>query len=269
MIGYNWLGGIIGDVCGSIYEWHNAEKKEDIDLFKKGVRVTDDSVLTCAVASWLLKAICVKSEEQKKDILIDELKKFAQAHPYAGYGSTFRKWAMSEDREATNSFGNGAGMRVSACGFFADTLEEAMDLAKKSAEVTHNHPEGIKGAQAIASAIFMAASGMDKVEMKEIISKNFEYDLDRKVDDLHNSHPFNASCQVTVPEALIAFFEGGSFEDVFKKAIWIGGDSDTIADMACAIAGAYYGIPSWIQNKVLTLLPEDMSDIAVKFAECE
>lgn len=268
MIGTNWLGGIIGDTAGSIYEWHNAEKFDDISIFKVGCRFTDDTVLTCAVADWLMETNAATTENEK-DVLIDKLKSYGHHHPHAGYGGMFHKWLNSEDRKPFNSFGNGSGMRVSPCGYIAKTYDEAIILAKKSAEVTHNHIEGIKGAQAIAACIWMARNGYDKKTIKHRIEKDFEYNLDKKVDELHKSHPFDATCQVTVPEAIIAFLESKSFEDCFKKAIWIGGDSDTIADMACAIASACYGIPSYIAEHIFKLLPEDLKKITIEFSRYE
>jgi len=268
MIGTNWLGGIIGDTAGSIYEWHNAEKYDEIAPFKIGCHFTDDTVLTCAVADWLMETEAGDTENEK-DILIDKLKTYGHKYPHAGYGGMFHKWLNSTDRAPFNSFGNGSAMRVSACGYIAKSYDAALILAKMSAEVTHNHPEGIKGAQAIAAGIWMARNGYDKESIKHRIEKDFGYNLDKKIEEIHKSHPFDATCQVTVPEAIIAFLESNSFEDCFKKAVWISGDSDTIADMACAIASAYYGIPSNIVEHLFKLLPDDLKTIAIKFSNYE
>lgn len=260
----NFIGCIAGDIIGSYYEHHNAATYDDIVFFVKGSRFTDDSVLACACAEWLLDTKGGTVENQK-DVLIDAYQKYANVHPNAGYGGSFRNWFLANSREPIGSCGNGAGMRVAACGYYAKTLEEALELAKKSAEVTHNHVEGIKGAQAITEAIFLARTGKSKETIKKRITEDFGYDLDRKIDDIQGTHPFDATCQVTCPEAIIAFLEGDSFEDVIRKAIWVGGDSDTIACMAGGIAGAYYGVPSWIQDYVLRLLPEDLKDIVKRF----
>ena len=261
----NFLGGIIGDVAGSVYEWHNAQDKNDILFFKKGCRFTDDTVLTCAVMDWLVDSKSDNTEDSQS-ILKNKLRIYGNAHPGAGYGSMFRNWLNDpEGKMEYPSFGNGSGMRCSGCGFVAKTYDEALILAKNSALPTHGHIEGIKGAQAIAGAIWLARNGENKNYIKHKIGKDFEYNLKLKADEVHDSHPFDATCQVTVPEAIAAFLESNSFEDCFEKAIWIGGDSDTIADMACAIAGAYYGIPSWHQEYVMKLLPEDLKNAIKKF----
>lgn len=265
MVGTNWMGAIIGDTAGSIYERENAKNYEGIDFFKKGCRFTDDSVLTCAVADWLMETNAGMTNNSN-DVLINKLKDYGHRHPHAGYGGMFHKWLNSDDRKPFNSFGNGSGMRCSACGFIARSYSEALILARMSAEVTHNHIEGIKGAQAISGAIWMARNGCDKEYIKERIEGDFGYKLDKTIDELHNSHPFDATCQVTVPEAIMAFLESNSFEECFKKAIWVGGDSDTIADMACAIGGAYYGIPSKIVEHIFKLLPEDLKETVIKFS---
>ncbi|MBP5458326.1 MAG: ADP-ribosylglycohydrolase family protein [Paludibacteraceae bacterium] len=259
----NFIGGIAGDIIGSVYEWHNAKGMDDIELFRNGVRFTDDTVLTCAVADWLMN-----DENHTSEGLANRLRSFASTYPYAGYGGKFMKWFKGDSMEPIGSFGNGSGMRVSSVGYYAKSLEEAMSLAKASAEVTHNHPEGIKGAQAIAVAVFMAVDGYGKEAIKEEIEKRFGYDLNKHVADyveldseenvVSRAHKFDATCQVTVPEAIVAFLESTDYESAIELAIIIGGDSDTIADMAGAIAGAYYGVPQWIGNMAMSLLPEDL-----------
>ena len=262
----NFIGAIVGDTCGSVYEWHNASDYNSIQFFNEKMRPTDDSVLSCAVADWLASTDGGKTENQK-DVLINRLRAYGHQHPNAGYGHKFKAWLNSENTEPIGSFGNGAGMRCSACGYVAKTYEEALDLAKKSAEVTHNHEEGIKGAQAIAGAVWMARQGWDKEDIKSTIENDFGYDLNRKVDDIHGSHKFDATCQVTVPEAIIAFLEANDFEECFYKAIWIGGDSDTVACMACAIGGAYYGVPSYIAEAVWEVLRKDLKTAIKKFED--
>jgi ADP-ribosylglycohydrolase len=267
----NFLGGIAGDVIGSVYEWHNVSKM-GAEFFKRGYRFTDDTVLTCAVADWL-----TNDAEHSSEGLVKRLRKYAEAHPDAGYGTMFRNWYRSDSDEPINSFGNGSGMRCSAVGYFAESYDEAMDLAKRSAEVTHNHPEGIKGAQAIACAIYMARNGFEKEEILAKLEKDFEYEFKRmddivKIDGNGNvtwrSHKFNATCQVTVPEAITAFFESVSYEDAIDNALLIGGDSDTIACMAGAIAGAFYGVPQYIQEKTLACLSEDLFEAVRNFEIC-
>ena len=260
-----FIGAIIGDVCGSGYEWHNAKNKEDIKLtFKVPSHFTDDTVLSCAVADWIVDSKNATDKNQRQ-ILEEKLDKFGNLHPDAGYGHVFREWLAKEKKEPMGSYGNGAGMRCSACGCVAKTYEEVLSLAKKSAEVTHDHEEGIKGAQAISFAIWSILAGTPKDYLKEEIECHFGYDLNKTVDEIHGSHKFDATCQVTVPEAIIAFLEGNSFDEVFEKAIWIGGDSDTIADMACALAAAYYGVPDGYREKVEKLLTEDLNTAISKF----
>ena len=266
----NFIGGIAGDIIGSVYEWHNATGMGNIELFRDGVRFTDDTVLTCAVADWLMN-----DEKHTPEGLANRLRSFAKKYPYAGYGGKFTKWFKSDSMEPIGSFGNGAGMRVSPVGYYAKDLSEALELAKKSAEVTHNHPEGIKGAQAIAAAVFLAADGYGKTAIKDEITRMFGYDLNKHIQDyveldldenvVSRAHKFDATCQVTVPEAIVAFLESTDYESAIEQAIIIGGDSDTIADMAGAIAGAYYGVPQWIQNAAMSLLPDDLFGIVRDF----
>lgn len=262
----NFIGAIVGDTCGSVYEWHNAKVYDDIEILSEGIRPTDDSVLSCAVADWLVSTDGGKTESQK-EVLVNKLKAYGHEHPHAGYGGKFKAWLNSEKTDPIGSFGNGAGMRCSACGYVAKTYAEALELAKKSAEVTHNHEEGIKGAQAIAGAVWLARKGCHQEDIALKIEKDFGYNLNRKVNDIHGSHGFDATCQVTVPEAIIAFLEASDFEECFYKSIWIGGDSDTIACMACAIGGAYFGVPSYIAEKVWSVLPDDLKKAIKKFED--
>lgn len=249
----NILGAIIGDICGSVYEWNNETNINNVKLFKGGCHPTDDSVLTCAVMDWLMATDCGKSEKQR-EVLIEKLREYAQKFPRAGYGTMFRNWIWSKSDEPIGSFGNGSAMRVSACGFAALTIEEGMELAKKSAEVTHDHPEGVKGAQAVALAIMLVRLGYSKNAIKKELKARFDYDLDTPLKE-RPKHKFDATCQITVPEALMAFFEGNSFKNTIKRAIAIGGDSDTIAAIAGSIAGAYYGIPTEFVEIAAAFLP--------------
>lgn len=259
-----YIGALIGDYCGSIYEWNNTheESPDSIEILKNG-KFTDDSVLTVAVMEWLVSTGGENSKE-----LIEYLKDWATNYPDAGYGGRFKTWVLSDSDKPINSYGNGAGMRVSPCAFYANTLEECLDLAKKSAEVTHNHEEGIKGAQAIAEAIYLARSGAGKQDMKRILEEDFKYDLSKPITEIGTkSHNFDATCQITVPEAIICFLESRDFIDCIKKSIWIGGDSDTIAAMACSIAEPYYGLPHFIMEDMKNKLPDDMKEVIKKFNE--
>lgn len=238
------IGNIIGDICGSSYEWNNPKTPEDVELFKDGSRFTDDTVLTVAVADWLM------APKVNRDTLARIMKEYVKLYGERGYGGKFRNWVLSDSYDDYGSFGNGSGMRVAPVGFFANTLEETMELAEMTAKTTHGHPEGIKGAQAIAVSIFLAKKGVKKDTIKEKITSMFGYDLTRELDEIGTkAHRFDATCQVTVPEAIICFLKSNDFEDCIKKAISIGGDTDTIACMAGGIAEAYYGVPFYLIEK--------------------
>ena len=273
---YNFIVGIAGDIIGSVYEWHNATDLSNIEFFKNGCKYTDDTVLTCAIASWLVKSEGL-AEEKCLEILNNELLRFGKAHPYTGYGRMFKKWLNMPSPEPMGSFGNGAGMRVSPVGFFAETEDECLCLAEWSAKVTHDHTEGIKGAKAIALAIYLARRGEGKPYIKSRIESVFDYNLGHKVEDyvtlegdkiVGRSHKFDATCQTTVPEAIVAFLESDSYSDAIVNAIEIGGDTDTIADMAGAIAGAYYGVPSFISERAISFLSEDLLNALTEFNDC-
>lgn len=224
------LGAIAGDIIGSIYEWNNI-KRTDFELFSSKSRFTDDTVMTVAVADAILN--------NKGYVTV--FKEYGRKYPDAGYGGAFKKWFMSDDMTGYGSFGNGSAMRVSPVGFAFNTIEEVLEEAKKSAEVSHNHREGIKGAQAAASAVFFARQGRSKKEIKEYIQEYFGYNLERTLDEIRPHYKFDVTCQGSVPEAIIAFLESEDFEDAVRKAVSLGGDSDTIACIAGAIAQAFYG----------------------------
>lgn len=232
------LGAIIGDIVGSKYEFFNIKTK-DFPLFSSDSTYTDDTIMTIAVAKALLR-----SREENKDfkpILIEEMQAYGKKYPYprGGYGRRFSCWLTSPDPEPYNSFGNGSAMRVSPCGLIAIELYEALSLAKASAEVTHNHPEGIKGAQAVAGAVFLAKQHKEKDEIADFIRTNF-YDLDFTLEDIRDSYRFNETCQGTVPQAIVAFLESTSFEDAIRNAVSLGGDCDTLTAITGSIAWAYY-----------------------------
>lgn len=249
------LGAIVGDIVGSIYEFSNYRFK-DFPLFGEDCKFTDDTVLTIAVADCLMN----------NGNYTEYIKNYARKYTGRGYGGRFRQWVSSESMEPYNSWGNGSAMRVSTVGFAYNDLESVMNEAKRTAEVTHNHHEGIKGAQATAVAIFMARKGQSKEEIRETITKSFGYDLNRTVDEIRPTYIFNESCQGTVPEAIIAFLESNGFEDAIRNAISLGGDSDTLACITGGIAEAFYGgVPEDIAIKALSYLDSNMREVVEKF----
>ena len=260
------LGAIIGDIVGSRLEFKR-NKEYNFELFTDANDFTDDTVMTIAVADWLTQS---ETRPVSNDVLPNIMRSWGRKHLLRGYGRMFHRWLMSDyeaDQRPYNSFGNGAGMRVSACGYFATTLDEALDLARKSAEVSHNHSEGIKGAQSIASAIFLARQHQPKESIREYIARQFGYDMDRSCDSIRPSYNFDETCQGSCPEAIIAFLDSTNFEDAIRLAVSLGGDSDTIGAMTGGIAAAYYGIPDKIVCKALEYIPEDMIDVLNKFSD--
>jgi len=243
------LGAMIGDIVGSIYEWNNHRSK-DFPLFGPGVDYTDDSVLTAAVADALLHG-----HPPQKSLYL-----WATRHPGRGYGGRFEKWLATWELAPYDSWGNGAAMRVSPAALLANSLEDALALAMKVTEVTHNHPEGLKGAKATAHAIFLARFGADADEIRRTIAETYGYDMDRTVDSIRPGYRFNESCQETVPEALVCALEATSFEDAIRNAISIGGDSDTVAAIAGPLAEARFGIPDDIARAAMEMIPEDMQE---------
>lgn len=240
------IGAVIGDIVGSRFEWHNHRSK-DFEFFTEKCFFTDDSVMTIAVADAIMKAdgdLSVLS-----DYAVKSMREIGQPYRDCGYGGSFFRWMYSDDPKPYNSFGNGSAMRVSACGFVAKSIEEAKALSKAVTEVTHNHPEGIKGAEATTVAIFLAKTGHSLEEIREHINANY-YPMDFTLDEIRDTYEFNETCQNTVPQALKAFFESTDFEDAIRNAISIGGDSDTLAAITGGIAEAYYGIPDEIKRDV-------------------
>lgn len=263
------LGAIIGDIVGSRFEgWvHGNPKSKDFEFFHKTCWFTDDSVLTLATAYTLLT--CKKDYSDLSQNVVRNFQKFGDTYPARGYGGMFGHWLCAEDPKPYNSWGNGAAMRVSPCGFFAKSLEEAKFLSQKVTEVTHNHPEGLKGAEATTVAIYLARTGKKIPEIKKYICDNY-YDIDFTLDEIRPTYEFEGSCQKTVPQALECFFESTSYEDTIRNAISIGGDSDTIGAIAGGIAEAYYGIPEEIKEKAMSYLDDNFKkvlDQAYKFIE--
>ncbi len=229
-------GAIIGDIAGSRYEF-DPVKEKDVPLFGEGSCFTDDTVLTIAVANALLKA--QETGASFEELLVPEMRRMALAHPKAGYGGRFAAWVKSDSPAPYNSFGNGSAMRVSPCGLIAVTLEEAFELARASAEVTHDHPEGVKGAQAVAGAVFLAKTGRSKDEIRAFVEDGY-YDLGFTLDEIRAGYRFDVACQGSVPQAIVAFLESESYEDAISGAISLGGDADTQAAIAGSIAWSYY-----------------------------
>lgn len=238
-------GAIIGDIVGSRFEFHNTNDK-DFELFTFDCDFTDDTVLTVAVADSLLCQGDDVSEIPFKKTLIKKLKLYVAEYPKAGYGNSFQKWSVSGSEKPYGSCGNGSAMRVSPVGWYGNTLEEVEKIAKWSAEVTHNHPEGIKGAQCVAGAIFLARTGENKEGIKRYAEEKYGYVFDKTVGALRfgGKRPWDETCQVAIPVSMQCFFEGKDFEDVIRNAVAVGGDSDTFAAIAGSIAEAYYGIPN-------------------------
>ncbi len=277
------LGAIVGDIVGSVYEWHNIKTK-DFPLFRDDCFFTDDTVMTCAVAQAIM-------DGGERDDFINEMKKFGRMYPDAGYGGRFGRWIFSDDREPYNSFGNGSAMRVSPCarmmdcGFCARTgmwPTSGREKARLSAEVTHNHPEGIKGALATTDAIFLCRYYFGgyfgdceqpikndpdecKKRIKAHIESEYGYDLSPTLDEIRPEYRFNETCQDTVPQAIIAFLESTDFEDAIRNAISLGGDSDTLAAITGSIAEAAYGIPDWIREKACSYLDDNLKEVLARW----
>lgn len=249
------IGAIAGDIIGSVYERQRV-KTTDFKLFTPGSTFTDDTVLTIAVAACIM---------QGGDYAAF-LKKFGRRYPHAGYGSMFSRWLFSDSMGPYYSFGNGSAMRVSPLGFACCSLERVLQEAKKSAEVTHNHPEGVKGAQATAAAVFLARQGSTKEEIKKYITGQFGYNLEQSLEQIRPCYRFDATCQGSVPQAIISFLEGEDYEDAVRKAISLGGDSDTLACITGGLAEAYFKtIPSYIQEKVKKILPPELLQVVNSF----
>lgn len=241
------IGAIIGDVVGSRYEILNHKSKE-FSLFSRRCHVTDDSVMSLAVAISILQ--CEEDYTDLSSKTVENMKQLGKIYPLAGYGGRFSKWLLSRNPKPYNSFGNGSAMRVSACGYAARSIEEAKMLAGKVTEVTHNHPEGMKGAESVAVAIYLARQGKSMDEIRKYIIENY-YDISFTLDEIRPTYKFDVTCQGSVPQAFEALFESTDFEDAVRNAISIGGDSDTIGAITGSMAEAYYGVPERIIDSVI------------------
>lgn len=255
------LGAIIGDIVGSRFEWNNHRSKE-FELFTSACKPTDDSIMTLAIAKALLSCKGDYADLGKKAVYW--MRKIGQPYPSCGYGGRFYGWMYSDDPQPYRSYGNGAAMRVSACGFIARSMDEAKALSKAVTEVTHNHPEGIKGAEATTVAIYLARTGGSMSEIREAI-QNAYYPLNFTLDGIRETYRFNETCQETVPQAIEAFLESTGFEDAIRNAISIGGDSDTLAAITGGIAEAYYGIPETIRQSAEKYLNPELLNILREF----
>ena len=251
------LGALAGDIIGSVYEFHNI-KTTEFPLFTERSHYTDDSVMTVAVANKILKGSPYERE----------LQDFGRRYPKSGYGTNFKDWIFSDNPKPYNSYGNGSAMRVSPIAYVLNDINEVLSEAKRCAEITHNHPEGIKGAQAVAAAVFLSRAGSSKDEIKRYITQNFNYNLNRSIEDIRVNYQFDETCQGSVPEAIISFLESQNFENSIRLAISIGGDSDTIASITGAISEAYYkDIPEEIKKTVIKLLPGDLLSVLTNFSK--
>jgi ADP-ribosylglycohydrolase len=248
------IGAIAGDIIGSVYEWENIKTKQ-FELFSPDCFFTDDTILSVALAESILTGANYASL----------MRAYYRRYPDAAYGARFRGWAQSHGAQPYNSWGNGAAMRISPVGFAFDTLDEVLVQATKYTAVTHNHPEGIKGAQSVAAAIFLARAGNTKDDIRRYTVANFNYDLSRSVDEIRPAYEFDESCQGTVPEAIVCFLESTDFEDAIRNAISLGGDSDTLACIAGGIAQAFYGVPASIADRAMSILDEDLRSVTTRF----
>ncbi|MCD7919774.1 MAG: ADP-ribosylglycohydrolase family protein [Clostridiales bacterium] len=260
-------GAILGDIIGSPFEFDQGKKTKDFDLFSKGARFTDDSVMTIAVAEALLDAGKDASADRIRELVTESMRKWGRRYPHAGYGGSFRVWLWQKTPVPYGSYGNGSAMRVSAAGWLYDTLERTEAVARATAEVTHNHPEGIKGAESVAGIIFLARTGSSKEEIRTYVTERFGYDLSRTCDEIRPQYHHMESCQQTVPEAITAFLEGNDFEDVIRTAVSLGGDCDTLTAIAGSMAEAFYGIPALLTAECRDRIPEDMLTVLNRFDE--
>lgn len=285
------LGAIIGDIIGSSYEFKPCKRK-DFPLFTEASRYTDDTVMTLAVARAFLDILeddtaprerikrnddwsvfdgpayeerLAATDDEIMETLARRMREFGHRHPQAGYGGGFSRWLQDPEAGPYHSFGNGSAMRVSAVAWLFDDIDVVSRAARLSAAVTHNHPEGVKGAEAVASCIYLARQGVSKTGIKHYVAESFAYDLDRTLAEIRPGYAFDVTCQGSVPEAIIAFLEGQNFEDCIRNAVSLGGDADTQAAMAGSIAEAYYGLPEALEKRILTYLPDDLLEVIFEF----
>ncbi len=255
------IGAIVGDIAGSRFEWHNHRSK-DFTLLTEDCFFTDDSVMSLAVCDALLR--CQGDWGDLGTQAVRSMQAVGRPYPHCGYGGSFGRWMYDDNSQPYNSYGNGAAMRVSGCGWAAASLEEVKQLSKAVTEVTHNHPEGLKGAEATAVAVYLARTGSSMADIRACMTEAY-YPIAFTLDEIRDTYVFNETCQETVPQALEAFFESVSFEDAIRNAISIGGDSDTLAAITGAVAGAYYGVPADIRAGALKKLDARLTGILLAF----
>ena len=259
-------GAILGDIIGSPFEFDRGDKTKEFDLFSKDCDFTDDSVMTIAVGEALLAVGPEATVKEIEEAVVTNMQDWGKRYPYAGYGGRFRYWLRERNPKPYGSYGNGSAMRVSAVGWLYDSLERTREVARATANVTHNHPEGIKGAEATASAIYMARNESSKEEIKEYIEREFHYNLDRTLDEIRPGYHMDETCQRTVPEAIIAFLESKDFEDAIRNAVSLGGDTDTLGAITGSIAEAFYGISDVLIAECRSRIDEGlMTDILDEF----
>ncbi len=258
------IGAILGDMIGAPYEFDRSPKTKAFPLFGPGTGFTDDSVMTVAVAEALMDTEG-RDEDAIRAALVSAMRRWGRRYPDAGYGGRFYAWLFAKTPAPYGSYGNGSAMRVSAAGWLCGTIEETRRIARLTAEVTHNHPEGIRGAEATASAIFLARTGAGKDEIRATIERVFGYDLSRTCDEFRPAYRHVESCQETVPEAITAFLEGEGFEDVLRTAVSLGGDCDTLTCITCSIAEAFYGVPEEMAAECRRRLSADMRSVLERF----
>ncbi len=261
------IGAILGDIIGSPYEFDRGNKSKDFPLFLGESAYTDDTVMTLAVGRAFLDVQSGALDDLILRILAERMRRFGKMYPNAGYGGMFRQWLRNPDCGAYHSFGNGSAMRVSSVAWLYDDMDAVRHAAKLSAEVTHNHPEGIKGAEATASAVYLARTGHSKTEIKEYIEQEFGYELNRTCDEIRPNYYHTETCMETVPEAITAFLEGDSFEDVIRTAVSLGGDCDTLTAIAGSIAEGFYGVPAELKEECYRRLPEPLLKVLKEFEE--
>ena len=257
------IGAIIGDIAGSRFEWDNYRAK-DFDLLSDKCFFTDDSIMSLAVCDALLKTVPSYKGLSRQAVL--SMQKIGRPYPQSGYGGSFYHWIYSDDPEPYGSFGNGAAMRVSACGWAGESLSEVRKLSKEVTKVSHNHPEGIKGAEAAASAVYLARTGETKEDIRKYIEEKY-YKLNFTIEEIRPTYEFNETCQDTVPQAIEAFLESESFEDAIRTAVSVGGDSDTLAAITGGMAEAYYGVPKDIREKTGQFLDQRLTKILKTFEQ--
>jgi ADP-ribosylglycohydrolase len=258
------IGAIIGDIIGSPYEFDKGNKSKLFPLLNSESHYTDDTIMTIAVAMALMGTYGQDDYTIKK-ALVKCMRQWGEKYPDAGYGANFMLWLKSDECKPYNSFGNGSAMRVSSVGWLYDDIDSVTHIARLTAEVTHNHPEGIKGAEAVANAIFLARKGHRKTEIKKYIEKIFGYNLSMTCDEIRPTYHHVESCQETVPQAIIAFLESENFEDAIRNAVSLGGDCDTLTCITGSIAEAYYGIPDWLIQECKNRLSKDILSVLKNF----